>query len=84
MLKDRQHVGGRYVELFRVGRSEFHASLEQVPSPSASPSPSPSSEPERLAPARTTPSNQPTPLDPCTRACLLRPSTHSLHTGSLD
>jgi len=29
MLKDRQHVGGRYVELFRVGRSEFHASLEQ-------------------------------------------------------
>jgi hypothetical protein len=35
MLKDRQHVGGRYVELFRVGRSEFHASLEQVPSPSA-------------------------------------------------
>jgi len=29
MLKDRQHIGGRYVELFRVGRSEFHASLEQ-------------------------------------------------------
>merc|ERR1719487_564390 len=29
MLKDRQHIGGRYVELFRVGRGEMLAALEQ-------------------------------------------------------
>ena len=29
MTKDRQHIGGRYVELFRVGRGEMLAALEQ-------------------------------------------------------
>merc|ERR1719502_2111497 len=29
MTKDRQHIGGRYVELFRVGRAEMLAALEQ-------------------------------------------------------
>jgi len=29
MTKDRQHIGGRYVELFRVNRSEMIAALEQ-------------------------------------------------------
>lgn len=28
MQKDRQHIGGRYVELFRVGRGEMIAALE--------------------------------------------------------
>ena len=29
MTKDRQHMGGRYVELFRVGRAEMIQALEQ-------------------------------------------------------
>merc|ERR1719472_429284 len=29
MLKDRQHIGGRYVELFRVNRAAMIAALEQ-------------------------------------------------------
>ena len=29
MAKDRQHIGGRYVELFRVNRAEMIAALEQ-------------------------------------------------------
>jgi len=29
MTKDRQHIGGRYVELFRVNRGEMLAALEQ-------------------------------------------------------
>jgi len=29
MTKDRQHIGGRYVELFRVNRGEMIAALEQ-------------------------------------------------------
>jgi len=29
MTKDRQHIGGRYVELFRVSRGELIAALEQ-------------------------------------------------------
>ena len=29
MAKDRQHIGGRYVELFRVNRGEMLAALEQ-------------------------------------------------------
>merc|ERR1719247_1662245 len=29
MTKDRQHIGGRYVELFRVNRNEMIAALEQ-------------------------------------------------------
>ena len=28
MSKDRQHIGGRYVELFRVNRSEMIGALE--------------------------------------------------------
>merc|ERR1719163_1840698 len=29
MSKDRQHIGGRYVELFRVSRAEMLGALEQ-------------------------------------------------------